>query len=336
MEFTRVPTLPFIVSAMEGEIGRAGVQRCFDAVGVHREVACAPSSVLPMRDLFGLFEWFARARGDQDFGIFIGKAFNPDAFGLFVRYAMQAPTLGDAIGRVSRGVRFHQTCSAMALEVSEETAAWTYSVTLPLTFGRAHHGIHVLMQMITLVNGYLGFAPPLVEVGLEADRPRGADATEDKLGAPVRWRQPTNYVRFPASLLAASRDMGLAAIPTTWSDLIRYARTTPPRTVAEKTEAALRQCLADGRASADAVAEYLNIGIRTMQRQLAVEGVAFSGLLEHVRRGRAYELLTESDVPMWRIAEILCYSDPAHFTRAYRRWNGTTPNELRRRVGSIT
>lgn len=335
VEFTRVPTLPFIVSAMEQEIGVSGVRRCFEAVGVHRDIACAPGSVLPMRDLFGLFEWFARKRGDDDFGMFIGQSLRPEAFGPFVSYALQAQTLGASIRRVIRGLHLHQTCSAMALEVEDDIATWSYRVTLPLTFGRHHHAVHVLVNMVGSMGIFLGAPPRIIEVGIETERPRQAASAEDKFAAPVLWRQASNYIRFPAAFLAAPPRAMRAGDPMTFSDLMRYARSVPPHTVAGKTEAALRICLAEGRVSAEAIAEYLNIGVRTLQRQLAAEGIAFSGLLEHVRRRRAHELLTESEVPLWRIAEILCYSDPAHFTRAYRRWNGTPPSALRRHGGAI-
>lgn len=335
VEFTRVPTLPFIVSAMEREIGASGVRRCFDAVGVHREVACAPGSVLPMRDLFGLFEWFARTRGDNGFGVFIGQSLRPDYFGPFATYAFQAQTLGSAIGRMIRALHLHQTCSTMALDVDAGIATWSYRVTLPLTLGRHHHALHVLVNMVGSMGLFLGSSPALIEVGIETERPRHGAHAEDKFAAPVRWRQPTNYIRFAAGLLAATLGRTPAANPITFSDLMRYARSVPPRTVSEKTEAALRICLVEGRVSIDAIAEYLNVGVRTLQRQLAAEGIAYSGLLEHARRRRAHELLTESDVPLWRIAEILCYSDPAHFTRAYRRWNGTAPNHLRRHRSTL-
>ena len=330
VEFTRVPTLPFIVSAMEREIGASGVRRCFEAVGVHREVACAPGSVLPMRDLFGLFEWFARMRGDNDFGVFIGQSLRPDSFGPFATYASQAPTLGSSIGRLIRGLPLHQTCSTMALDVEAGIATWSYRVTLPLTLGRHHHAVHVLVNMVGSMALFLGSPPAIIDIGIETERPRHGALAEDKLAAPVHWRQPTNYIRFAASLLAAPPGRIPAANPTTFSDLMRYARSVPPRTASQKTEAALRICFTEGRVSVEAIAEYLNLGVRTLQRQLAAEGIAFSGLLEHVRRRRAHELVTESDMPLWRIAEILCYSDPAHFTRAYRRWHGTAPAHLRR------
>lgn len=329
VEFTRVPTLPFIVAAMNGEIGHRAVDRCFDAVGVGREIACAPGAVLPMRDLFGLFEWFARARGDPMFGVFVGNSLKPEAFGLFIRYAMQAPDFGATIRRVIRGLHLHQTCSVMALDVDADIASWSYRVTLPLTFGREHHGVHVVVQMIEAAGRFLGFPLPIIDIGFEAERPRHHATIEDRYQVPVRWRQPTNAIRFPARLLAVPQRTILAEAPTTFSDLIRYARNAVPRTASEKATAALRTRLADGRSSAESVAEYLNLGVRTMQRQLAAEGIAFSALREHVRRDRARELVSGSDMPLWRVAEILGYSDAAHFTRAFRRWSGQTPSELR-------
>ncbi|MCB1502283.1 MAG: AraC family transcriptional regulator ligand-binding domain-containing protein [Bauldia sp.] len=331
VEFTRVPTLPHIVEAVRSQVGQRAVARCFAAMDLREEVVCAPGAVLPLRDLLGLLEWFARISGDPLFGLFAARALKPGSFGLFVDYALQAPTVAGSALRASRGVSLHQTGTRLGINVADGTATYHYRIELPLTVGRDHHAIHALVQLMGALEQYLGFRPPLIEVGFEAARYGSATEVEDLFGVPVRWNAKTNYFRFPASFLGAGPATTNAyQNPVTWSDLLRYARSVPPKTSTQKTEAALRMHLDDEELSAETIARYLNMGTRTLQRRLAVEGVSFRDVVAQVRRTRAIELLTESEAPLWRVAELLGYSEQAHFTRAFRQWTGRTPSEFRR------
>ncbi|MCP4382954.1 MAG: helix-turn-helix domain-containing protein [Hyphomicrobiales bacterium] len=328
IEFTRVPTLPPIVEAMRDEMGSNAIRRSFDALGLRTAVIHQRHLLLPMRDLFGLLELFARERGDQVFGAFAASAFSPESFGLFVRYAAQAPTLHMAIERLNRGSRLHQSCSTMSLRSKVGAAEWSYRVDLPLSLGRHHHAVHVLLQLRDFVTQFLGRSPKLVEVGLEAERYGPAGAAEGLFSAPIRWSQSTNYLSLPSELLLARRRAVEAdETPITCVDLLRYARDRPPRTMAESVEAAMNLSLTSDAASIDSTARYLNLAVRTLQRRLAAEGVTHQQIVERARGRRARELIAEGNLPLNEISRVLGYSDAAHFTRAYRRWHGFAPSK---------
>jgi AraC-like DNA-binding protein len=68
---------------------------------------------------------------------------------------------------------------------------------------------------------------------------------------------------------------------------------------------------------------------RTFQRQLSKEGASFSDLLADVRRNETLERLKVRNVTIAAIATDLGYTDPATFTRAFRRWTGVPPSRFR-------
>ena len=84
----------------------------------------------------------------------------------------------------------------------------------------------------------------------------------------------------------------------------------------------------------EVAARTAGMSVRSFQRRLEGEGVNYSQLIDRVRLDRATRLL---DAPGARVIDVALevgYSDPAHFTRAFRRWTGVTPRQFRGRLAS--
>jgi AraC-like DNA-binding protein len=77
------------------------------------------------------------------------------------------------------------------------------------------------------------------------------------------------------------------------------------------------------------IAEAIGISVRSLQRRLATSGVSFDRLVDDANLAGAAELLRGPD-KIIDVALAMGYSDPAHFTRAFRRWTGHSPRAFRR------
>lgn len=88
--------------------------------------------------------------------------------------------------------------------------------------------------------------------------------------------------------------------------------------------------LLDEQISIDTLAQMTGVKSRTLQRRLNDSGTSFTKLLDQVRFEVAAPLICDSDTPLTDIAYDLGFSDPAHFTRAFRRWTGMSPRDYRR------
>ena len=97
-------------------------------------------------------------------------------------------------------------------------------------------------------------------------------------------------------------------------------------------EAVIPCLIATGFCTLVHVAELLDIGPKTLQRQLAREGTNFAELVDGGRRRIAMQLLEESEAPMASIAGLLGYARTAPFTFAFKRWTGLSPREYRKRM----
>jgi AraC-like DNA-binding protein len=86
--------------------------------------------------------------------------------------------------------------------------------------------------------------------------------------------------------------------------------------------------------SFEEIAAEHHLDARTLRRHLATEGTTFRHILDDARRELAVEMLDAGGLSVVTIAERLGYSDAAVFTRAFRRWTGTSPGQHRQRSAS--
>ena len=77
------------------------------------------------------------------------------------------------------------------------------------------------------------------------------------------------------------------------------------------------------------VAAKLYMSERTLQRQLESEGQNFRAMVDALRQQKAFILLKRRDLTLEFIAEKLSYTDVNSFTRAFKRWTGTSPGKCR-------
>jgi len=110
--------------------------------------------------------------------------------------------------------------------------------------------------------------------------------------------------------------------------LVSLERASPVMQV----KAQLVAMLPEGQVPESAVAERLNMSLRSLQRKLHEEHTSFSEIYNSIRRELANEYIQDSQMSMTEIAYLLGFSEQANFSRAFRRWYGTSPSEARQNL----
>ena len=95
---------------------------------------------------------------------------------------------------------------------------------------------------------------------------------------------------------------------------------------------AIEDSIAADSDSESNVASRLAITTRTLHRRLKQEGTSFRELRELILQQHAKSLLRKPSVTLGEISYLLGYSEPATFSRAFKRWTGTTPNRWRAQI----
>lgn len=190
---------------------------------------------------------------------------------------------------------------------------------LDLCFADLHHFLRFLSQ-----------APPPVLAVTLPHAPLAPPARYAELfGRPVDFERAHAEIVVPSDFLDHSLVGAVAALHQLSLEYLKLAYEGGGRTVGEQVEDILRRALPSTRGRREVVARLLGLHPRTLQRRLEAEGLAFSAILDAVRRDQARRWLTESEVPLAHIADILGLADQAVLCRNCARWFGRSPSAIR-------
>ena len=95
-------------------------------------------------------------------------------------------------------------------------------------------------------------------------------------------------------------------------------------------ERRIEPLLETGEVRIDRIARDLGLSRQTLYRRLKSEGTTFEQIVDRVRRRLALRLVREQRLPVKEAAWRLGFSDPAAFSRAFKRWTGSSPTALQR------
>lgn len=100
-------------------------------------------------------------------------------------------------------------------------------------------------------------------------------------------------------------------------------------TVRGQVESLLIPTLHTGESSMDEVARKMGLSRQTLYRQLKAEGVSYETLLDDLRHKMALHYLDGKKVSVSQTAYLVGFSDPSVFSRAFKRWTGSSPAQRR-------
>lgn len=189
-------------------------------------------------------------------------------------------------------------------------------------------------QSVSAARQLCGGGHDPLEVSFRHAAPPSLRAHRALFRSALTFDAPFDQVVFPRALGEA---VPTGANRPLWSYLTKQASESlgqlAPRSLATRVRDALARCIELGEPPAmAAVARGLGMSERTLRRALTSEGTGFGALLDEVRRERALHLLARGDQAITRTALEVGFSDAATFSHACRRWFGSTPRALARRL----
>ena len=156
----------------------------------------------------------------------------------------------------------------------------------------------------------------------------GACATCDhkEACAAGRWQEMFGA---PPTGTAAGPGGGIGALLRDLAATVRRHTGAVAKGFRREVEDALEPLLADGQANIDRLARELGCSRQTLYRRLKAEGATFEQVLQELRQRLALRYLEGEGLGVKQTAYRLGFSDPAAFSRAFKRWTGRSPSTAR-------
>ena len=324
--FTRAASLGPIADFMDRQGGN--IARVLSDVDLPFALLDQPEIVVPLREQFRFLERAARETGDRHFGARLGQAVASPHLSAYGAWVCRAATLHEAMTRAHAGLAVMlQTSTNLYVAREGERIRWSIEFVEPETEGRHHNELLGIGYMMDVVRVFAG--PKWRPHGVATALPRGEPRAELELilGTNVEHGDPMPSLTFDATLLQCGHSSaGRKERGMTGEDEPELPKQNDEvATIAAVIDLALHE----EYPRVEWVAGKLGMTRRSLQRRLASHGTSFAELTERTLLRRAQALLRDEDIAVTDIALELGYRDPAHFTRAVRRWTGMAPTAFR-------
>jgi AraC-like DNA-binding protein len=178
---------------------------------------------------------------------------------------------------------------------------------------------------------YLQDHPFPQEVHFTHATPAHADAYAPVFQAPVVFASTWNAMRFHEGFLALRQPPVSRYVFGVLSERAEALLKTleSAKTARGQAESLLIPILHRGDIGIDDVAQKLGLSRSTLYRKLKAEGTTFEKMVDELRHKMALHYLDGKKVSINETAYLVGFSEPSAFSRAFRRWTGTSPTKRR-------
>ena len=178
--------------------------------------------------------------------------------------------------------------------------------------------------------GLAGRALTPLRIELRRPQPAGTDCHARILRAPLIFDSAEDLVAFARADCDRPLDSANRELASRSDEIIsQYLQKLDRSTLSLRVRERLMNLLPHGEPSAEQVASDLHLSLRSLQRHLADEGRSYEQVLLSTREDLARGYLQDPRYSIGEIAYLLGYADASCFTRAFRRWTGTSPSRFR-------
>jgi AraC-like DNA-binding protein len=293
---------------------------------------------LPLHRYVALMREAKTLTGDAALALHFGEAFDIAELSIVGLMGQATATFADAFEKIGRYARL-----AIDVELQEEAKGERYILS------READGLWVVdmrknpnaspevtesgFARMAGVSHRLGLGRSLLsEVHFTHDAPPYLEEYERIFGVPLVFGSDRNAVRladdnwmelegptpspYVAGVLAERAEALLLELDAAASTRVRL-------------DAWLASVLHAGEARMESAARKLGVSRSTLFRRLKAEGTSFEQVLDGLRYRLALEYIGKRKLRVGEAGYLLGFSDPAAFSRAFKRWTGKSPRAMR-------
>jgi AraC-like DNA-binding protein len=266
----------------------------------------------------------------RDIGLELGRRMHVSSYGMLGYALLTSATLGDALRLALHYPALLGTLFELSLE-EEDERIWLTAGDYRENPALAPFNVEFcLVSMKVICEDLLGHPLPLLGARFEHPAPDYQARYAERFDCPLQFDAVSNAFAFDKRWL--EQPLPLADAITHQAMAERCRKQNTEFTGRQAWLGRIRQLLAAQLSAApglDGLAEQLNCSARTLRRHLKDLGCSYQELLDELRFEQAKRMLCEDQLPIYRIAEALGFSETASFRHAFVRWSGVAPSQFR-------
>lgn len=268
--------------------------------------------------------------GDPALGLHLGLRLNLSAHALLGQAFMTCRDLAQVMELL---LRYHPLLAPnleLAMDADDERCSLTVLNT-PEEEYRVFYYELLFSSFLNTLRGLLSQSEVPLAIDVPYPPPQHEEEYRRIFGDSLRFDCIQGSIAFPASLLATPLPLSNPALRALYEEECArlLADLQETGSTVEHTLRLLRK-LEGQYPQMPQLAKMLNLSPRTYRRRLASEQQSFQLLLDQVRAEHATRYLKNTRLSLTAIADLIGFNDTANFRRAYLKWTGRSPGEVRR------
>lgn len=291
-----------------------------------------PKHMIPADTYYSMLELLAAQTDVTTLPLRCGESMRCDDYGALGLAWKAAPDLMGSFSRVARYARLWT--SVVEYELRDDPRGMLFVVQRR---GQRRLGLRLsneatLASAVSLARQVSPkpFSPHAVLIRHSA--PSTTEGHTAYFGCPVWFDAPLDGLLLSRDALAQPNilgDRGITQFLMSHLDT-ELSQIAPDDTLETKTKDAIARALSEGSPKMADIAQGLGLSARSFHRRLAEHGLSFQTLTEETRRDLAMGLLGDTRYSLAEIAFLTGFSEQSAFTRAFKRWVGSTPAHYRK------
>jgi AraC-like DNA-binding protein len=297
-------------------------------VGLPTDLFSDPGRTLLYADAARLWAHVIRLTNCDDLGLRIGQRQTATAIGLTGLVSMNSATVGEALQTIASGLKMSDTGGSMTFRVRNGVAFAGYAVTAQDIDIADQIADCALAILTNAMRQFCGSTWRPDRVHLTRDPPRDTRRHALFFKAPIDFRARASEISFAASVLNLSVNNRDAMSREILGSLFDAALVEADNDFVFALKSVLRSQIGAGRLTRKSVARAMGLNEQALIGRLRTFNLTFAGLADEARFDTAQGLLLR-DKEIAEIAANLGFADASGFTKAFRKWSGTTPARWR-------
>jgi len=307
-------------------------RKLFAEVGLNHADLRDPLARFSSAAIMDLWRSAALATRDPGFGLTVASFWHPTTLYALGYSWLASNNLEEAFACAVRYTRIVNTAAQGLLRV--EDGAQQFRVIL----GRSSYytnpaevAVDAAMGMLMIMcRAAYGSGFEVMRVSFRHPEPSRRERFDQLFKAPIEFGAQDDALYIDPAIVRAP-------LATANPELVRindriatdYLAQLDRNDLGMRVRSKLIEQLPAGRISEGEIAAAINLSQRSLQRKLREQGMTFTRLVDSTRRELSLQYVRDPNYSFNEVAFLLGFTEPANFSRAFKRWFGYSPSQFR-------